>query len=156
MTNESIRLIFNEENKIVNYDEALIIAENENLDLIEISSNVSPPVYKIMDIGKHLFDKKKKEAEHKKAQKKKQLKEIKFRPQTDIGDYNTKMKKIISFLKSGHKVKVTVMFKGRQMRNTDSGIELLKKIENDLINNGKVDQMPKEDGRQMSMLISKA
>ena len=132
---------------------AIEIAQQEGLDLIEISPNAKPPVCKITDIGKYRYDLQKKANKAKKKQKIVNLKEIKLRPVTEIHDYNFKLKNAQKFLKKGDKVKFTVRFKGREMQHTDLGKKLMKRIISDTANLGKVEVDPKLEGRQIVMII---
>ena len=138
---------------VLNTQEAINIAKQEGLDLIEISPNASPPVCKIIDIGKYKYDLQKKANKAKKKQRIINLKEIKLRPVTEIHDYNFKIKNAQKFLKKGDKVKFTVQFRGREMQHTNLGYELMKRITNDTISVGKVEISPKFDGRQIIMII---
>ena len=133
--------------------EALNIARQEGLDLIEISPNANPPVCKIIDIGKYKYDLQKKANKAKKKQKVINLKEIKLRPVTEIHDYNFKIKNALKFLKKGDKVKFTVRFKGREMQHTNLGDKLMQRIINDTANIGKVEVPPKFEGKQIIMII---
>ena len=133
--------------------EAISIAKQEGLDLIEISPNASPPVCKIIDIGKYKYDLQKKANKAKKKQKIISLKEIKLRPVTEIHDYNFKIKNAQKFLEKGDKVKFTVKFRGREMQHTNLGNELMNRIINDTANLGKVEMRPKLEGRQMTMIV---
>jgi len=133
--------------------EAVEMAKQEGLDLIEISPNAKPPVCKITDIGKYRYDLQKKANKAKKKQKIVNLKEIKLRPVTDIHDYNFKLKNAQKFLEKGDKVKFTVRFKGREMQHTDLGKELMKRIISDTASLGKVEVDPKLEGRQFIMII---
>ena len=133
--------------------EAISIAKQEGLDLIEISPNANPPVCKIIDIGKYKYDLQKKANKAKKNQRIINLKEIKLRPVTEIHDYNFKIKNAQKFLKKGDKVKFTVQFRGREMQHTNLGYELMKRITNDTISVGKVEISPKFEGRQIIMII---
>ena len=133
--------------------EAINIAKQEGLDLIEISPNANPPVCKIIDIGKYKYDLQKKASKAKKKQKVINLKEIKLRPVTEIHDYNFKIKNAQKFLTKGDKVKFTVQFKGREMQHTNLGYELMKRIINDTSALGKVEVEPKFEGRQIIMII---
>ena len=133
--------------------EAITIAKQEGLDLIEISPNASPPVCKIIDIGKYKYDLQKKANKAKKKQKIISLKEIKLRPVTEIHDYNFKIKNAQKFLEKGDKVKFTVKFRGREMQHTNLGNELMNRIINDTANLGKVEMRPKLEGRQMTMIV---
>ena len=133
--------------------EAIDIAKQEGLDLIEISPNANPPVCKIIDVGKYKYDLQKKANKAKKKQKIVNLKEIKLRPVTEIHDYNFKIKNAQKFLKKGDKVKFTVQFKGREMQHTHLGHELMSRIKLDMKDIGKVELNPKFDGKQMIMVI---
>ena len=133
--------------------EAISIARQEGLDLIEISPNANPPVCKIIDIGKYKYDLQKKANKAKKKQKIINLKEIKLRPVTETHDYNFKIKNAKKFLEKGDKVKFTVKFKGREMQHTDLGKELMTRIINDTSTIGKVEVHPKFEGRQIIMII---
>ncbi len=134
--------------------DALKVAEEAGLDLVEISPDAKPPVCRIMDYGKFLFEKKKAAAVAKKKQVQMQLKEIKFRPGTDIGDYNVKLRNLIKFLEHGDKCKVTLRFRGREMAHKELGLELLQRVEKDLEEFGDVEARPKLEGRQMMMVIA--
>ena len=133
--------------------EAVNIARQEGLDLIEISPNANPPVCKIIDMGKYKYDLQKKANKAKKKQRVINLKEIKLRPVTEIHDYNFKIKNAQRFLTKGDKVKFTVQFRGREMQHTDLGHELMKRIINDTSNFGKVEVSPKFEGKQMIMIV---
>ena len=133
--------------------EAIDIARQEGLDLIEISPNANPPVCKIIDIGKHKYDLQKKANKAKKKQKIVNLKEIKFRPTTEIHDYNFKIKNAQKFLTKGDKVKFTIQFRGREMQHTNLGYDLMKRIINDTSEVGKVEVRPKFEGRQIIMIV---
>ena len=133
--------------------EAISIAKQEGLDLIEISPNASPPVCKIIDIGKYKYDQQKKAHKAKKKQKIMNLKEIKLRPVTEIHDYNFKIKNAQKFLTKGDKVKFTVQFRGREMQHTGLGYELMKRITDDTAKLGKIEVKPKFEGRQIIMII---
>jgi len=132
---------------------AIEIAQQEGLDLIEISPNAKPPVCKITDIGKYKYDLQKKANKSKKKQKIVNLKEIKLRPVTEIHDYNFKLKNAQKFLEKGDKVKFTVRFKGREMQHTHLGKKLMERIINDIGNLGRVEINPKLEGRQIVMII---
>ena len=138
---------------VLNLNEAISKAKNENLDLIEIAPNANPPVCKIMDMGKFKYDQQKKANKAKKKQKIINLKEIKLRPGTDIHDYNFKLKNAQKFLEKGDKVKFTVRFRGREMQHTHLGKELMSRIISDTANLGKVEVNPKLEGRQIVMII---
>ena len=133
--------------------EAISMAREEGLDLIEISPNANPPVCKIIDIGKYKYDQQKKAHKAKKKQKVMNLKEIKLRPVTEIHDYNFKIKNAQKFLTKGDKVKFTVQFRGREMQHTNLGYELMERITNDTANLGKIEVKPKFEGRQIIMII---
>ena len=133
--------------------EAISIAKQEGLDLIEISPNASPPVCKIIDIGKFKYDLQKKTNKAKKKQKIVNLKEIKLRPVTEIHDYSFKIKNAQKFLEKGDKVKFTVKFRGREMQHTNLGHKLMNRIISDTANLGKVELRPKLEGRQMTMIV---
>lgn len=139
---------------IVPLAEALDRAEQVELDLVEISPNPDLPVCRIMDYGKHQFQKAKQQAAAKKNQKQTQLKEIKFRPGTEEGDYQVKLKKIRTFLEAGNKVKASLRFRGREMAHQQLGMELLNRVKEDVVEIGQVDQFPKLEGRQMIMILS--
>ncbi|QQE90833.1 translation initiation factor IF-3 [Azotobacter chroococcum] len=139
---------------IVSIDEALRVAEEAKLDLVEISADALPPVCRIMDYGKHLFEKKKQVAAAKKNQKQVQIKEIKFRPGTEEGDYQVKLRNLVRFLSEGDKAKVSLRFRGREMAHQELGMELLKRVETDLVEYGAVEQHPKMEGRQLIMVIA--
>jgi len=139
---------------VVSPERALALAEEAGLDLVEISPNATPPVCKIMDYGKFKYETQKKEAEARKKQKIIEVKEVKFRPTTDTHDYDVKMRNVFKFLDNGDKVKVTLRFRGREMAHQDLGRQLLERVAEDIKELGKVDNMPKLEGRQMVMMIS--
>jgi translation initiation factor IF-3 len=132
------------------------LAEEAGLDLVEISPNASPPVVKIMDFGKFKYEQQKRESEARKKQKIIEVKEVKFRPNTDKHDYEVKMRNVFKFLENGDKVKVTLRFRGREMAHQNLGRELLERVANDVQQIGKVENMPKMEGRQMVMMIGPA
>ena len=138
---------------VLNLQEAISKAKDENLDLIEIAPNARPPVCKIMDMGKYKYDQQKKLNKAKKKQKKIELKEIKLRPVTEVHDYTFKIKNAQKFLSKGDKVKFTIRFKGREMQHTKLGNDLMEKIKIDMETIGKVELQPKFDGKQMIMVI---
>lgn len=138
---------------VVSLSEAMQAASVAGTDLVEIVPNAKPPVVRVMDYGKYKFEESKKKAENKKKQKKTQLKEIKFRPTTDIGDYNVKVRKLREFLEEGDKTKVTIRFRGRELAHRDLGRDLLKRVETDLEDISTVEQYPKLEGRQMMMML---
>lgn len=124
------------------------------MDLVEISPNAVPPVCKIMDLGKFKYEQQKREAEARKKQKTIEIKEIKFRPGTDDHDYDVKMRSVMRFLEDGDKVKITLRFRGREMAHQNLGMELLNRVRDDVGEAGKVESMPKLEGRQMVMMIA--
>ena len=121
--------------------------------MVLIVPDAEPPVCKVMDYGKHVFDAKKQQAASRKKQKQVQIKEIKFRPGTEDGDYQVKLRNLIRFLEDGDKAKVTLRFRGREMAHQEIGMELLKRVEADLSEHGTVEQFPKMEGRQMTMVL---
>ena len=131
----------------------MVMAEEAGLDLVEISPNANPPVCKIMDFGKFKYETQKKEAEARKKQKIIEIKEVKFRPNTDTHDYEVKMRNVYKFIENGDKVKITMRFRGREMAHLELGRELLLRVADDTKEMGKVENMPKMEGRQMIMLI---
>ncbi|AHN28311.1 Translation initiation factor 3 [Snodgrassella alvi wkB2] len=139
---------------VVSTQQALKLAEEHDVDLVEIAPTAKPPVCKLMDFGKFKYEQSKKRDEQRKKQKQVQVKEIKFRPGTDEGDYQIKLRNIVRFLTDGDKVKVTLRFRGREMAHQHLGTELLKRIQADLIEIGTVEQFPKMEGRQMVMIIA--
>lgn len=130
------------------------MASDRNLDIVEISPNAKPPVCKLMDYGRYKFDQKKKAHQSKAKQTKVQVKEIKFRPGTDIGDYNVKVRNLTKFLEHGDKTKITIRFRGREMAHRELGLELLKRVEDDLSDIAGVESHPKLEGRQMTMVMA--
>ena len=138
---------------VVSPERALELAENAGLDLVEISPNAEPPVCKIMDFGKYKYEQQKRESEARKKQKIIEIKEIKFRPGTDTHDYDVKMRNVFKFLENGDKVKITLRFRGREMAHLNLGRELLERVAGDVQEMGKVENMPKMEGRQMTMMI---
>ena len=156
ITYDQIRLVGDsgEQLGILSPDEARKIAEERAMDLVEIAPNAEPPVCRLMDYGKHLYASAKKKQESKKKQKQITVKEIKFRPGTDIGDYDIKVRNLTKFLDAGNKVKVTLRFRGREMAHQELGMEMLKRGEEDLKEIGVVEQMPKMEGRQMVMVLA--
>ena len=139
---------------IVTNADAQKAAEQAGLDLVEISPNVSPPVCRIMDYGKFQYEESKRRHVAKKKQKQIQIKEVKFRPGTDVGDYEVKVRNLIRFLENGDKAKITLRFRGREMAHQDLGMELLKRVEGDLSQYGTVEQRPRLEGRQMVMVVN--
>ena len=140
---------------IMQIEKAFEIANKDNLDLVQVSpKDADPVVCKLLDYGKYIFDKKKNTSNSKSKVRKTSLKEIKFRPSTDTGDYNIKLKKIKSFILSGNKTKINVRFRGREILNSDLGLELLYKIRDELAEISQVDQEPSLEGRQLQMVLS--
>lgn len=134
--------------------DALAKAQEEGLELVEISPNADPPVCKIMDYGKYLYQKDKQQQAARKKQKQVQLKEVKFRPSTDDADFRTKLRKATGFLEEGNKLKITIRFRGREMRHQERGIELIDRIKAELDELAQVEQMPRMEGRQAVMVMS--
>lgn len=126
------------------------------MDLVEISPNATPPVCKVMDLGKFKYEQQKREAEARKSQKTIEVKEVKFRPNTDTHDFDVKMRSVFKFLENGDKVKITMRFRGREMAHQNLGLELLKRVEETVGEAGKVEAHPRTEGRQMTMLIAPA
>ena len=140
---------------ILSVSKALEVAKEESLDLVQVSpSSAEPVVCKLLDYGKHLFDKKKNISAAKVRVKRNTTKEIKFRPSTDVGDYNIKLKKIKSFILDGDKTKISVRFRGREILNSDMGLNLLNKLSEELADVAQVDQEPSLEGRQLLMVLS--
>lgn len=138
---------------VVTIREALELAQADTLDLVEIVPTSEPPVCRIMDHGRFLFDQKKKKAEAKKKQKQVQMKEMKFRPGTDEGDYQVKLRNLTRFLQEGDKAKVTMRFRGREHAHRELGLKLLRRVEGDLAAISIVEQQPQMEGRQMIMVL---
>jgi len=138
---------------IVSSQEAQEKAQEVHLDLVEIVPNAKPPVCRIMDYGKFLFEENKKRNKAKKKQKQVQLKEIKFRPSTEEGDYQVKLRNLIRFLEEGDKAKITLRFRGREMAHRELGFKLLNRLKADLSQHGTIEQEPKMEGRQMAMVF---
>ena len=139
---------------VVSLDDALNMAYDADMDLVEVAPDSSPPVCRIMDYGKYLFEENKKRHAAKKKQKQIQVKEVKFRPGTEEGDYQVKLRNLTRFLNNGDKAKVTLRFRGREMAHQELGLQLLKRVEEDLSEIGTVEQYPKLEGRQMVMVIA--
>ena len=133
--------------------EAQAAAEAVGMDLVMMAEN-DPPVCKIMDYGKHVFEAKKQKAAQRKRAKRTQIKEMKFRPGTEEGDYQVKLRNLVRFLENGDKAKVTLRYRGREMAHQEIGMELLKRVEADLAELGNVEQFPKMEGRQLTMVIA--
>jgi translation initiation factor IF-3 len=134
--------------------EAQELASSQGLDLVEVSPTAEPPVCRIIDYGKYLFEQNKKTHAAKKKQKQIQIKEVKFRPGTDEGDYQIKLRNLIRFLEDGDKAKVTLRFRGREMAHTEIGRDVLKRLREDLAEHGVVESWPSLEGRQMTMMIA--
>lgn len=139
---------------IMSIGAALSLAEEGGLDLVEIAPNGEPPVCRVMDYGKFRFEQQKKSQTAKKKQKQVQVKEVKFRPGTEIADYQVKLRNVRRFLDEGDKVKITLRFRGREMAHQELGTAMLKRIEADLADEITVEQFPRIEGRQMVMMIS--
>ncbi len=140
---------------VVSIQEALAAAEDAGMDLVEISPNAEPPVCRVMDYGKFLFEKSKAAKEQKKKQKQIQIKEIKFRPGTDIGDYQVKLRNLTGFLEDGNKVKVTIRFRGREMAHQEIGVDVLNRLKEDTAEFAVVESFPTRiEGRQMIMVLA--
>ena len=139
---------------IVKIEEAMRLAEEADIDLVEIAPTAKPPVARLMDYGKFKYRESKKAHEAKLKQKQIQVKEVKFRPGTDEGDYKIKVRNLIRFLTEGDKTKVTLRFRGREMAHQELGVNLLKRVEADLKDHGQVEQWPKLEGRQMVMIVA--
>lgn len=139
---------------ITSLEKARAAAAEAKLDLVLIAPDAEPKVCKIMDYGKHIFDLKKEKAVNKKKQRRTQVKEIKFRPGTEIGDYQVKLRNLIRFLENGDKTKVTLRYRGREMAHQELGMDLLKRVEADLAEYAMVEQYPKMEGRQLTMVLA--
>jgi translation initiation factor IF-3 len=153
---DQVRLIGaeGENHGVVTVDEAMVIARNSGLDLVEISPNAEPPVCKVLDFGKYKYEAQKKANLARKKQKTQEVKEIKMRPGIDVHDYNTKLKKVHQFIDNGDKVKMTIRFRGREMAHQDLGMDVLKRVAEEMKETAKVEAHPKTEGRQMVMVIS--
>ena len=139
---------------VVNTNDALVAARENDLDLVLIAESSDPPVAKIMDFGKRLYEEKKAKAAAKKKQHQLQVKEIKFRPGTDVGDYQVKLRNLVRFLEDGDKAKATIRFRGREMAHQELGMQMLERLEKDLEEYGIVEARPKLEGRQMIMVFA--
>lgn len=139
---------------VVSIANALELAAEAELDLVEISAKTAPPVCRIMDYGKYQYQKQKKLHEAKKKQKQVQVKEVKFRPGTDIGDYQVKLRNVVKFLENGDRVKVTIWFRGREITHKELGMDMLERVREDLKELATVEQMPKMEGRSLQMMIA--
>ena len=144
----------NEPIGIVTYREAMRMAEEGEVDLVEIAPTAEPPVCRLMDYGKFKYQEQKKAHEARQKQKIIQVKEVKFRPGTDEGDYQIKLRNLVRFLEEGDKTKITLRFRGREMAHQEFGIRLLERVRNELEPYGQVEQMPKLEGRQMVMVVA--
>lgn len=155
ITAQEVRLIGADGNQVgvVDLGTAKEKATEASLDLVEIVPNAEPPVCRLMDFGRFLFDQKKKKSEARKKQKQVQVKEVKFRPGTDIGDYQVKLRNLQRFLTEGDKAKVTMRFRGREHAHRELGLELLRRVESDLADISTVEQQPQMEGRQMVMVL---
>ncbi len=138
---------------IVSLEEALSAATGAGMDLVEIQPNAEPPVCRIMDFGKFVFEQKKQQQAAKKKQRTVQVKEVKFRPGTEEGDYQVKLRNLIRFLSDGDKAKVTMRFRGREHAHRELGLEMLRRVEADLAEYAQVEQQPQMEGRQMVMVL---
>jgi len=138
---------------VISRFEALEMARAAELDLVEVSPTAEPPVCRIMDFGKFLFEQNKKAHAAKRKQKQIQIKEVKFRPGTEEGDYQVKLRNLIRFLEEGDKAKITLRFRGREMAHQEIGRELLSRVQKDLAEHGQIEQNPMMEGRQMVMMI---
>jgi len=156
ITAPEVRLIAadGEQLGVVKIADAQTLAGDAGMDLVEISPGAAPPVCKIMDFGKFLYNESKKRAAAKKNQKQVQVKEIKFRPRTDSGDYKIKLRNLQKFLENGDRAKVTMRFRGREMAHQELGRDLLLRVEKDLEEIALVEQFPRMEGRQMVMVLS--
>ncbi|MGH9579598.1 MAG: translation initiation factor IF-3 [Terriglobales bacterium] len=139
---------------VMTREQALEMAVAQELDLVEVSPNAEPPVCRILDFGKFLFEQNKKAHAARRKQKQIQVKEIKFRPGTEEGDYQVKLRNLIRFLTEGDKAKVTLRYRGREMAHQELGFKLLQRVQQDLQEHGAVEQMPRLEGRQLVMVIS--
>jgi translation initiation factor IF-3 len=155
ITASQIRLIGvdGEQLGVVSLNQALSMAEEAEIDLVEIAPQAAPPVCRLMDYGKFKYHESKKQHEARLKQKQVQVKEVKFRPGTDEGDYQVKLRNLIRFLEEGDKAKVTLRFRGREITHQELGLALLKRVEADLLEHAVVEQFPKMEGRQMVMVL---
>ena len=156
ITAREVRLIGydGEQMGICALDQAQRVADNEGLDLVEIAPNAEPPVCRIMDYGKFKYDQAIKAKQARKNQSKVETKEMKFRPKIDVGDYTTKKKHVLRFLEAGSKVKITIMFKGREIAHPEQGLNILERLADDLKDIAVIESQPKMEGRNMHMLIA--
>lgn len=156
ITISEVRLIDDEGNQVgvISTREALRAAAEKGLDLVEISPTARPPVCRIMDYGKYVFELKKKQAEAKKKQKLIQIKELKFRPTTEEGDYQVKLRNLLRFLEHGDKVKITLRFRGREMAHQELGMDVMERLSKDTAEFAVVEQSAKREGRQLMMVLA--
>jgi len=156
ITAQEVRLIGadGESPGVVSIAEAMRLATEAELDLVEIAPNAEPPVCRVMDFGKYIFEQNKKQHAARKKQKQIQVKEVKFRPTTDEGDYKIKLRNLVKFLTEGDKAKITLRFRGRELQHQELGVNLLKRLEADLTEVGLVEQFPRLEGKQMVMVIA--
>jgi len=156
ITSPEVRVIADDGEQIgvVSIEKALQIAAEAELDLVEVSPNAEPPVCRVMDYGKFKFEQNKKQQSARKKQKQIHVKEIKFRPGTDVGDYQVKLRNLIRFLTDGDKAKVTLRYRGRELAHQELGMKLLERVEADLAEYGVVEQRPKMEGRQLVMVFA--
>jgi translation initiation factor IF-3 len=156
ITASQVRLIGinGEQVGVISIVEAKELAEEAGVDIVEIAPSAAPPVCRLMDYGKYLYQESKKKHDAKQRQKQTQIKEIKLRPNTDEGDYSIKLRNLINFLDDGDKVKVTLRFRGREMAHQEFGIRLLERIREDLGERAVVEQFPRMEGRQMVMVLA--
>lgn len=156
ITSSQVRVIGpnGEQVGIMSIQEALRSTESSALDLVEVAPSAEPPVCRIMDYGKFVFEQNKKAQSARRKQKQIQVKEVKFRPGTEEGDYQVKLRNLVKFLQNGDKAKITLRFRGREMAHQEIGAELLKRVQTDLAEIGSVEQHPLMEGRQMVMVIA--
>jgi translation initiation factor IF-3 len=139
---------------VLSRDEALRLADDAGLDLVEIQPNADPPVCRVMDFGKFRFEMQKKASAAKKKQKQVEIKEVKFRPTTDDGDYAIKLRNMRRFIEEGDKIKITIRFKGREMAHTELGVQMIQRLEEDLKEEVVIESRPRLEGRQMVMMVA--
>lgn len=139
---------------VLSKDEALRLAEDEGMDLVEIQPNADPPVCRVMDFGKFRFEAQKKASAARKKTKQVEIKEVKFRPTTDDGDYAIKLRNMRRFIEEGDKIKITIRFKGREMAHTELGVQMIQRLEEDLKEEVVIESRPRLEGRQMVMMIA--
>ncbi|MCK7592814.1 translation initiation factor IF-3 [Pseudomarimonas salicorniae] len=139
---------------VLSRDEALRLAEDEGLDLVEIQPNADPPVCRVMDFGKFRFEAQKKASAARKKTKQVEIKEVKFRPTTDDGDYAIKLRNMRRFIEEGDKIKITIRFKGREMAHTELGVQMIQRLEEDLKDEVVIESRPRLEGRQMVMMVA--